>query len=248
MWIDDKIVLARIADSDKVLDVGGWACPFNRADYVLDAMPHETRGFYRTIGLPASQGGDVEHFTKETWLIRDICDKQPWPFADKFFDFAICAHVLEDVRDPLFICSELARVAKAGYIEVPSRLLESCRGCEGPEIAGLSHHRWLITKEGNRLDFMMKFHAIHSSFDLSLPESFLKTLTADQKMLSFFWEDAFEAKEIDIHGLDNIHQELRNFVGQHHRFPAWRRAGEAALKFNRRVVNGVRRRLTHSKP
>ena len=248
MWIDEKIVLSKIVESGKVLDVGGWACPFNRADYVLDAMPYDSRGFYQTIGLPASQGGEVEHFNQETWLVRDICDKQPWPFADKFFDFAICAHVLEDVRDPLFVCAELMRVAKAGYIEVPSRLVESCRGCEAPHIAGLSHHRWLITKEGCRLDFLMKFHAIHASFDLSLPESFLRTLTPEQKILSFFWEESFEAKEINIHGLDNIHEELRSYVRRHHCFPAWRYAGEAALKFNRRIVNAVRRRLTPANP
>ena len=98
-------VLARIGPDDRVLDVGGWACPFNRADWVLDSEPYETRGYYATIGLPASQGGDREHFTRETWIRRDICDHDPWPFPDKFFDFSICSHTLEDVRDPLFVCS-----------------------------------------------------------------------------------------------------------------------------------------------
>src|SRR5438105_14790259 len=112
-------VLDCIKPGDRVLDVGGWACPFNRADWILDSEPYETRGFYGTIGLPASQGGDKEHFSKETWVQRDICEHHPWPFADKTFDFSICSHTLEDIRDPLFVCSELIRVSKAGYIEVP---------------------------------------------------------------------------------------------------------------------------------
>src|ERR1041385_281982 len=136
-------LLAEIRPEDAVLDVGGWACPFNRADWVLDSQPYETRGFYKTIGLPASQGGGSERFTNATWVQRDICDKEPWPFEDKFFDFSICSHTLEDIRDPLYVCSELIRVSKRGYIEVPSRAIESTRGQENKRFAGLSHHRWL---------------------------------------------------------------------------------------------------------
>ncbi|MBU5612487.1 class I SAM-dependent methyltransferase [Geomonas azotofigens] len=43
----------------------------------------------------------------------------PYPFADKYFDFLICSHVLEHLEDPVRTCSELSRIAKAGYIEVP---------------------------------------------------------------------------------------------------------------------------------
>src|SRR4051812_15068559 len=130
MFGDIEKVLASIKPDDLVLDVGGWACPFNRANYVLDAEPYETRGFYEKNGLTKSQGGEKEYFTKETWIQRDICNKTPWPFADKQFDFCICSHILEDIRDPLYVSSELMRVSKRGYIEVPSRVLESCRGQE----------------------------------------------------------------------------------------------------------------------
>ena len=51
---------------------------------------------------------------------------------DGFFDFAICSHTLEDVCDPVWVCEELARVAKAGYIEVPSRLEEQAWSFQGP--------------------------------------------------------------------------------------------------------------------
>jgi hypothetical protein len=51
-----------------VLDVGGWAKPLPRADWVLDLMPYETRGAYGT-----SDSGP-ERFTTDTWIERDICD------------------------------------------------------------------------------------------------------------------------------------------------------------------------------
>ena len=80
-----EAVLSHIKDSDIVLDVGGWACPFNRANWVMDSGPYETRGYYRTINMPSSQGGEREYFSKDTWIQRDICDKTPFPFSDNFF-------------------------------------------------------------------------------------------------------------------------------------------------------------------
>jgi hypothetical protein len=66
------------------------------------------------------QGGGREWFGRGTWIQRDICDREPFLFKDKEIDFVVCSQTLEDVRDPLWVCSEMIRVAKAGYIEVPA--------------------------------------------------------------------------------------------------------------------------------
>src|SRR5947199_9716526 len=96
-------ILSMLKPSDVVLDIGAWGCPFNRANYVMDAEPYETRGFYRRARVgEASQGPEAEAFTKDTWIRRDICAHEPYPFKDKELDFVICSHVLEDVRDPLW--------------------------------------------------------------------------------------------------------------------------------------------------
>jgi hypothetical protein len=168
-----EAILALLKPSDLVLDVGGWACPFNRANWVIDAQPYETRGFYEKLGGPKSQGPTEESYTKATWIERDICEKTPWPFSDKQFDFSICSQTLEDVRDPLYVCSELMRVSKRGYIEVPSRLYESSRGVEKVKIVGCAHHRWFVEIKGNHLQFTQKYHAIHGDKSLSFPPSFL---------------------------------------------------------------------------
>jgi hypothetical protein len=66
-------VLALIGPGDAVLDVGGWACCFNRANYVMDDAPYESRGaLYRDVLKLDAQGGPVEHFTADTWIRRDI--------------------------------------------------------------------------------------------------------------------------------------------------------------------------------
>ena len=216
---DERDVLARIADTDLVLDVGGWACPFNRADWILDAEPYATRGYYASIGMPASQGGDKERFSSATWVQRDICSREPWPFTDKQFDFSICSHTLEDVRDPLGVCEELIRVSKAGYIEVPSRLLETCRGQEHPRMAGLSHHRWLVEAVGNHLQFTPKYGLMHVDFDLSLPAAFARRIAPAQTIVRFFWAGRFTFAETTIHGADRVRTELAEYVRRHYRYP-----------------------------
>jgi hypothetical protein len=208
----DKI-LEILRPNDLVLDVGGWACPFNRANFVLDAEPFETRGFYKTVGMAGFQGPPEESFSQATWIQRDICDKKPWPFEDKQFDFAICSHVLEDIRDPIFVCQELSRVAKRGYIEVPSRLMESCRGHEAPNIVGLSHHRWLIeiAPDGSLL-FLQKYHFIHSHWRFSFPQKFMRRLKGKERVLSCWWDGEIRAQEVLIHGLKQQRESLAGFI------------------------------------
>ena len=224
------LILSRLAPSDVVLDVGGWACPFNRADWVLDAEPYETRGYYRTIGLPGSQGGAREHFTRETWIQRDLCAREPWPFENGSIDFAICSHTLEDLRDPLWVCSELRRVARAGYIEVPSRAAEQSRGWESPRIAGLSHHRWLIDIDGSHVSFLMKYHLLHADWRYSFPSSFLRRLPDDRRVQWLFWEGSFTAGERTIHRSDAQAAELATFVQRVRPYPPARLAASQGVR------------------
>lgn len=241
-----KRVLDKIGDNDVVLDVGGWARSFNRANYVLDSGPYETRGeLYRKNMKLEPQGGEKEFFSAQTWFSRDICDHTPWPLADKSIDFCICSHTLEDIRDPLWVCSEMIRVAKAGYIEVPSRMFEQSRGREDG-IVGLSHHRWLIEIEGQHIKFFQKYHAIHSDYRASFPDAFRKSMTPEQEIICLFWEGSFTYEEVVIHGTELIREELARFVRQHYRHNPTRVALENArrgLKWTLRLPGRVVRKL-----
>ncbi len=178
-----------IADGDLVLDIGGWAEPYERADWVLDLMPYETRGLY---GRPSD--ATMERFSAATWIQADMCAIEPWPFEDDQFDFAICAHTLEDVRDPLRVCAELSRVAKAGYIEVPSRLEEQTWGVEGPWV-GRTHHRWLVDVVGKQLEFTCKVHQIHTRPDWHFPAWFLSGLSLEDRIQRVWWDGSISAME-----------------------------------------------------
>jgi hypothetical protein len=239
---NEQLILSRLRPDDVVLDIGGWARPFNRARYVLDQEPYETRGAY---GLPA-QGGDREMFTRETWIQHDICSREAFPFGDKEIDFVICSHTLEDIRDPLWVCAEMSRIAKAGYLEVPSRAAESSRGIQ-PGHVGWPHHRWLIDIEGGQVRFMMKYHTIHSHWSLSLPRRFLRSQPEDAQVQWLFWEGEIRGSELTLHGVDTIWAELQRFVRATRPYPTWAlaldRSLRQALSLPGRATAKVRRTL-----
>jgi hypothetical protein len=178
-------ILDTLDDDAVVLDVGGAMKPFNRADWIMDALPYGRRGQLGSIG------GDSERFDADTWVMRDFCDREPWPFRDKEIDFVICSHTLEDVRDPIWMCSEFNRIANAGYIEVPSRLEEQTYGFQGPW-TGWSHHRWLIDADqaANHLQFVHK-SAVVERADSHFPTDFRDTLSEAERVQTFWWEGSF---------------------------------------------------------
>ena len=203
-----RTILDRLEPDDVVLDIGGWGRPFSRADWVLDIMPWETRGLYGRDGpLP-------ERFSRDTWIQRDICAREPYPFGDKQIDFVVCSQTLEDVRDPVFVCSEMVRIARAGYIEVPSRLEEQAYGFQGPW-AGWSHHRWLIDIGESRVDFVFKHHVVHNRASDRFPPGFRDGLTAEQRVQTLWWQDSFDFRERVFVTAEELDPYVAGFVARH---------------------------------
>ena len=200
-------ILREVGDDALVLDVGGWIQPLTRADWVIDVMPYETRG------QDGTQGPGPERFSAGTWVQRDICDREPWPFQDDQFDFAVCAHTLEDVRDPVWVCHELTRVARAGYIEVPSRLEEHSYGFQGAWV-GWGHHRWLVDVGPDRIDFVLKHHVIHRPGANSFPLRFYRALSDDEKAQTFWWQGSFGYGERIMLSAAELDPYLDDFVKQ----------------------------------
>ena len=63
---------------------------------------------------------DLSKFYKDKNFIK--LENKQLPFKDNEFDFVIASHVLEHVEDFKFFISELERVSKKGYIELPTKL------------------------------------------------------------------------------------------------------------------------------
>jgi len=213
MWEPNQRKIEQLVGDSLVLDIGGWVNPFPRADYVIDIFPYETRGIAsHGVGcLPITcvytEPLPDERFRKETWIIHDICSEKPFPFPDKMFDFVVCAQTLEDVRDPIKVCSEIIRVGRAGYIETPSRLGESIMDFD--KLVGGSHHRWLVEIEGNHILFRFKHHFLHTQRKYHVPASYNRIIDYSQKIAFLFWEDSFEYGEITGY---EFHRETVEFI------------------------------------
>jgi hypothetical protein len=227
-------ILSGLGEGDLVVDLGAWARPLPRADFVIDAMPYESRG---TLGK-VHEG--VERFTPASWIRRDLCAREPYPFPDKHFDFAICSHVLEDVRDPVFVCSEMSRIAKRGYVETPSRLVEQTRGVESNAYCGYCHHRWYVELENSRLIFTMKSDWPMQSWRLHLPKRALGSKSEADRVLAFFWDGQLEARERLLITSPEIEAYLEEFVRHVGAYSTFR---YTAHDFLRRAKASLKRQL-----
>ncbi len=162
-WLTSK----RIAETDKVLEIGPGTVPFKRADVYVD--------FQDVPGLdPQKQFVKVDAATSKL------------PFADKSFDFLYCRHTLEDMWNPFALCEEMSRVGKAGYIETPSPAAELARGIDGssPPFRGYHHHRYIIWPAQRQLRITAKYPFVeYLRFDDDAIELLLK--------LGRYWNSPF---------------------------------------------------------
>jgi hypothetical protein len=163
-----------VSGDDEVLQVGGFDAPFGRSDWVLDGRPYADRG------VPEGR----ERFTSATWLVRDVCAREPWPFEDGRFAFAVCT-TLAEVRDPVGVCAELSRVARSGYVEVPTIEAELAGGAA----------RWLCDVVDASLVFVHKSVAVAGDPRVKVPPRWHARLDASERVHGLFWEDRLPARE-----------------------------------------------------
>jgi hypothetical protein len=201
-----SLITERVGDDALVLDVGGGARPFGRADWVIDALPYDGRG---QLGSDGDRAG--ERFGTDTWVQRDVCERAPWPFSDRQFDFVVCSHTLEDVRDPVWVCAELQRVSAAGYIEVPALREELTYGIQGPWV-GWGHHRWLVIVETDRIEFVFKHHVVNRDGS-HLPAGAMDGVQPDERVQTLWWEGGFEVRERLIWTAEELDRFLEEAVG-----------------------------------
>jgi hypothetical protein len=155
-----------------VLEIGPGQTPFARASVFVDWQ-----------AWPNLEGRSMH--------VLDI-NQDRLPFPDQSFDFVYCRHTLEDIYNPFWVCREMARVGRAGYIETPSPVAECCRGVDGgsPGWRGYHHHRYIIWVEDGTLMFVPKYPFIEH-LDFGEAEAQMVTiLNADPIFWNtyFFWD------------------------------------------------------------
>jgi SAM-dependent methyltransferase len=114
--------------NDLVLEVGSGGSPYFRANVLCDAYEETQERLFV----------DLVHDR-----LTVVAFVEQLPFKDDSFDFIIASHVLEHSAHPETFLSEIQRVGKAGYIEVPDAFME--------RLTHYTFHRLEITDKNGEL-------------------------------------------------------------------------------------------------
>ncbi len=117
----------------KVLDIGG-SCNCWAKEYVTHIIDF----------IDCPPGLEDKSYTKLDFESLDginVLDRY-----NKYFDFIICTHTLEDMLNPTVLVSLMGNMGVEGFIAVPSKYSElskheSCYGLGG--YLGYHHHHWI---------------------------------------------------------------------------------------------------------
>jgi hypothetical protein len=170
-------VLSYLKESNfkRVIDVGatmsGWSGEFLSHYVDINKWANSPcKGFHGNICLYS------------TWepILKDVEE-------NGLFDFVICSHTLEDIAAPQFVSEMLCKIAKEGFIAVPSKNVELTRQVNGPYL-GYVHHRWIYNKEQDNFVAYPKLNFIEH-YDHS---DIVNKFTSDINELCFFWKDNFK--------------------------------------------------------
>ncbi len=176
-WRRDAVV--EYAKGKKVIDVGGalnhWFEP--QPFCCLDILKGDCKlNFQGDVNMPLGWEEILEYVENHGK-----------------FDFAICTHVLEDVRNPPMILESLPLIAHEGFVSMPDKRTElQIQECNEPDTLermglkrayrGYFHHRWIFTIRDEALWIFPKLTAIEVMKDLKWVEPRVT------RELSFFWE------------------------------------------------------------
>jgi len=150
----------------KVLDVGGTANPWcdDLVDGYVDIVPHDSKKVYM---------GDIN--SEKVW--KEI-GREKW-------DFCICTHTLEDIRDPKFVIDRIQSSFQSGFISIPNKHTEFSN-VESKHYLGYCHHRWIfqITSDG-RFRAIAKMPIVNLFNKYNLFQNFLFNLRMMVRRLKF---------------------------------------------------------------
>lgn len=171
----------------RIIDIGGakekhYLDKFKFIDYVVDINKANTieKNIVNIIG----------NINEESTF--SLIEKNVKKYGK--FDYCICTHTLEDIRNPQLVLKNLSNISKSGLISFPSKYLELSRFEKPFLFRGFHHHRWIFTIKNNKVVAIPKtnmiehkiFNKIENKYHDSIGELFIE------------WE-----QEIDFETLNN---------------------------------------------
>ena len=130
---------------------------------------------------------DLSNFYKNKNFIK-INDKK-LPFKDNEFDFVITSHVIEHVENFQFFINEIERIAKQGYIELPTRL--------GDNIVfenSKDHIWWFVYDDVSNVLKVSKKNQILEPFVSVATAKKLESIFRESLVIEIYWNNKIDFK------------------------------------------------------
>lgn len=110
------------------------------------------------------------------------------------FDFLTCTHTLEDISAAVMVCNMFSKIAKEGFIAVPSKYWELARH-EG-NWRGFIHHRWIFDIKDNQFFGYPKQSFLENVGEI---DSWLQSNknTIENVELQFFWKEEIKLNVVN---------------------------------------------------
>ena len=144
-----------------------------------------------------------------------IYPNQNLPFKDKEFDYVISSHVLEHVPNIFEFTKEIERVAKAGYIELPTKLADNLViGCDEEDIG----HKWWLEFDDveKKLKCIKKLDVLQKFLSVGSINKFQKYFE-DSLILQLYWENSIDLVQGESYPIEKkitFISLVRKFIGK----------------------------------
>ena len=167
----------------------------------------------------ANHFADIVDYTKQfseknlNFTLLEVDKKLP--FKDKEFDYVILSHVLEHVPNINEFTQEVERIAKAGYIELPTKLADNLViGCDEEDIG----HKWWLEFDDvkNQLKYTKKLDVLQKFLSVGSINKFQKFFE-DSLILQLYWEDKIDLVKGETYPLEKkitLLNLVRKFLGK----------------------------------
>ena len=167
-----------------VIDVGGslggWSS--NYVDAVAD---------FNDVDDPENK---IKHFKCDITHPDSWAEMLQYVQENGKFDFCICTHTLEDIMNPAYVSEQIAKIAKEGYVAVPSKYRELSRFEKGPNgYRGYIHHRWIF----DIVDGVFIGYPKINYIDVNAVFDRIANMDNNKYDLSFYWKDQIDIAYIN---------------------------------------------------
>jgi len=193
VYTEEPLAFLKQNAFSRVIDIGGgmysWASEF--VTHIADIQLYDGYEDKRFFKLDFN---DPSTFAE---LYEDITTNGP-------FDFVLCTHTLEDLRNPEPLLKLMPKIGKQGFIAVPNKYREMCKFAEGyhpdtqrdwelnSSYRGYMHHRWICVVIDGVFYMIPKLPILESVTWLDCATQDKMHHTSDS--LSVWWEQDYEFK------------------------------------------------------